>query len=208
MANPSLLAHFLSLLLWILDKLRITLLAQRILLHVLAAGPIPQHVAFVMDGNRRYARGKGKMVQEGHGEGYVALRRVSLLFCFHWIEFLKVSFKILEICLRLNIHCVSVYAFAIDNFKRSPDEVDALMHLAENKLLELCAHGWVHWLHHSSLSSCCSSNLLQEYGVKLNVIGKIQMFPESVQTAVRKAEDLTKRNNRWIAISIRFCLVN
>lgn len=84
MANPSPLVLWLSSLLhliqWILNKLQITTLAQRILLHVLAAGPIPQHVAFVMDGNRRYARGKGKQVNEGHGEGYVALRRVNSLY--------------------------------------------------------------------------------------------------------------------------------
>jgi len=47
----------------------------------------------------------------------------------------------LEICLRLNVRCVSAYAFSIENFKRPPDEVDALMTLAEEKLLELCEHG-------------------------------------------------------------------
>ncbi|KAJ3710327.1 Decaprenyl diphosphate synthase-like protein [Lentinula raphanica] len=149
---------------WILAKLRLTGLAQRSLLQILASGPIPQHVGFVMDGNWRYARGKGKLVQEGHGDGYLALRRV------------------LEICLRLNIHCVSVYAFAIDNFKRPKQEVEALMQLAESELLELCSHG----------------DLLQEYGVKLNVIGRISLFPESVQAAFRRAEDLTKENNRSI----------
>ncbi|KIK57828.1 hypothetical protein GYMLUDRAFT_228990 [Collybiopsis luxurians FD-317 M1] len=168
MANsPSLfllVSPLFHLLQWILDKLRITRFAQRLLLRVLAAGPIPQHVAFVMDGNRRYARSKGKIIQEGHGEGYLALRRV------------------LEICLRLNIQCVSVYAFAIDNFKRSSEEVDSLMHLAESKLLELCSHG----------------NLLQEYGVRLNVVGRKELFPEYVQIAVKKAEGLTRRNNRSI----------
>ncbi|KAJ3980682.1 Decaprenyl diphosphate synthase-like protein [Lentinula detonsa] len=158
------LSSVLQFLQWILAQLRITRLAQRSLLRVLAAGPIPQHVGFVMDGNRRYARGKGKLVQEGHGDGYLALRRV------------------LEICLRLNIRCVSVYAFAIDNFKRPQQEVDSLMQLAESKLLELCSHG----------------DLLQEYGVKLNVIGRKTLFPDSVQAAVRKAEDLTKGNNRSI----------
>lgn len=49
----------------------------------------------------------------------------------------------LEICLRLNIRCVSAYTFSIENFKRDPDEVDALMGLAEEKLLELCEHGCV-----------------------------------------------------------------
>ncbi|KAJ4488769.1 putative undecaprenyl diphosphate synthase-domain-containing protein [Lentinula edodes] len=167
MAKPFTLVFLLSILYpfqWILTKLRITRLAQRSLLHILAAGPIPGHVGFVMDGNRRYARGKGKLVQEGHGDGYLALRRV------------------LEICLRLNINCVSVYAFAIDNFKRPQEEVAALMQLAESKLMELCSHG----------------DLLQEYGVKLNVIGRRSLFPESVQIAVRKAEKLTEGNNRSI----------
>jgi undecaprenyl diphosphate synthase len=49
--------------------------------------------------------------------------------------------KMLEACLRLEIRCVSAYAFAMDNFKRSPEEVDHLMHLAHDKLLEMSRHG-------------------------------------------------------------------
>jgi len=49
----------------------------------------------------------------------------------------------LEVCLRLNVTCVSAYAFSIENFKRSQDEVKTLMSLAEEKLLELCQHGCV-----------------------------------------------------------------
>ena len=49
----------------------------------------------------------------------------------------------LEICIKLKIRCVSAYAFSIENFKRSPEEVDALMNLAEQKLLELCQKGYV-----------------------------------------------------------------
>ena len=50
--------------------------AQSALLTVLASGPIPQHVAFIMDGNRRYARSHHKQVAQGHGDGYEALKRV------------------------------------------------------------------------------------------------------------------------------------
>ena len=42
----------------------------------------------------------------------------------------------LEVCIKLNVRCVSAYAFSIENFKRSPGEVEALMDLAEEKLLE------------------------------------------------------------------------
>ncbi len=49
----------------------------------------------------------------------------------------------MEICSSLDVKVVSVYAFAIDNFKRPKDEVDGLMKLAEKGLLELCQHGSV-----------------------------------------------------------------
>lgn len=44
---------------------------------------------------------------------------------------------IIQWCLDLGITHISVYAFSIDNFKRSPDEVDSLMELAELKFDEL-----------------------------------------------------------------------
>ncbi|KAF8967263.1 Decaprenyl diphosphate synthase-like protein [Flammula alnicola] len=147
---------------WLHDK--VTTKARNFLLKVLASGPIPKHVAFVMDGNRRYARMNDKAIQQGHSDGFIALRRM------------------LEVCLRLNVQCVSAYAFAIENFKRSEQEVAALMSLAEEKLVELCEHG----------------DLLDEYGVRLNVVGKTELLPESVQKAVQKAENMTRHNNRAI----------
>lgn len=45
--------------------------------------------------------------------------------------------------MKLGVQCVSVYAFAIENFKRPQDEVAALMRLAEIKLVEMCEHGYV-----------------------------------------------------------------
>jgi len=139
-------------------------LSHHLLLTILAAGPIPQHVAFIMDGNRRYARQNGNDVVQGHVDGFSALR------------------QLLEICLRLNIRCVTVYAFAINNFKRTPGEVEALMNLAESKLLELTQNG----------------ELLDQYGVRLNVLGKTELLPERVQKAVAEAEALTRHNDRAI----------
>ena len=86
----------------------------------------------------------------------------------------------LEVCLKLNIRCVSAYAFSIENFKRPEEEVAALMKLVEEKLLELCQHG----------------DLLNEHGVRLNVLGNVKLLPQSVQRAARKAEDMTRHNNQ------------
>ena len=44
--------------------------------------------------------------------------------------------------MRLRVPCVSVYAFAIENFNRSPEEVDALMNLVKEKLLEIAQYGY------------------------------------------------------------------
>ena len=50
--------------------------ARDLLINVLAAGPIPRHVAFVLDGNRRYARAKQKETLQGHHEGFHTFTRV------------------------------------------------------------------------------------------------------------------------------------
>jgi hypothetical protein len=52
-------------------------LLTSVLLTVLALGPMPHHVGFVMDGNRRYARSHGQRIAKGHQQGSESLKRVS-----------------------------------------------------------------------------------------------------------------------------------
>ncbi|EJF66045.1 dehydrodolichyl diphosphate synthetase [Dichomitus squalens LYAD-421 SS1] len=139
--------------------------ARHALISVLSAGPVPKHVAFILDGNRRYARSKHKAIKDGHYEGFWALR------------------KMLEVCMNLGVKCVSAYVFSIENFKRSPEEVEALMDLAEEKLLEFARQG----------------EILDKYGIRLVVVGRWELLPERVQVAARKALDRTQHNeNRAI----------
>ncbi len=106
--------------------------------------------------------------------------------------------------MRLDIRCVTVYAFSIENFKRSPTEVDTLMDLAKTKLAELCENGCVFFFFffascsdlHVTHSRC--RDLLEQYGIRLNVLGKVSLFPEDVQAVVRRAEELTKRNSTCV----------
>lgn len=57
---------------WALNRLR------ELLIGALRQGPVPQHVAFEMDGNRRYARSHRMETVEGHHRGFEALARVCL----------------------------------------------------------------------------------------------------------------------------------
>lgn len=52
-----------------------------LLLALIALGPMPKHIGFVMDGNRRYARSRGQKVARGHKMGSDSLKRVSLALC-------------------------------------------------------------------------------------------------------------------------------
>ncbi|CAG8782659.1 20594_t:CDS:2 [Cetraspora pellucida] len=94
---------------------------QSLLINILKQGPMPQHLGFIMDGNRRFARKMNyEQVVEGHFMGYDKLQEV------------------LDICLHLGIKVVTIYAFSIENFKRPKEEVDTLMKLAKAKFTELC----------------------------------------------------------------------
>ncbi|XP_010134488.1 PREDICTED: dehydrodolichyl diphosphate synthase isoform X3 [Buceros rhinoceros silvestris] len=92
---------------------------ERFFANILKAGPMPKHVAFIMDGNRRYAQKCHVERQEGHSQGFEKLAET-----LRW-------------CLNLGIREVTVYAFSIENFKRSKEEVDGLMDLARQKFSRL-----------------------------------------------------------------------
>lgn len=90
---------------------------------VLKQGPVPKHIAFIMDGNRRYAQKRGQETKEGHNSGYNTLSRI-LDFCYH-----------------VGIGEVTVYAFSLENFRRPSAEVDALMEIARTRLRQICDRG-------------------------------------------------------------------
>lgn len=86
---------------------------------VLKTGHIPKHVAFIMDGNRRYASKNGMDKLDGHTKGFDKFSET------------------LQWCRDLGIEEVTFYAFSIENFKRKQEEVDGLMNLAEEKFQKL-----------------------------------------------------------------------
>lgn len=88
---------------WIVEKKRSW--AEWLALRTLLVGPIPTHLAVIMDGNRRYARQKHQDTLTGHTQG------------FHKLA------EMLGWCRDLGINQITAYAFSIENFKRSKQEV-------------------------------------------------------------------------------------
>jgi short-chain Z-isoprenyl diphosphate synthase len=91
-------------------------------------GPLPRHVALIMDGNRRWARQAG-FANASLGHQYGA-------------EHLE---KVLRWCSRLGISMVTAWVASADNIrKRDPSEVAFLMHLAETTIPQQIArtHEW------------------------------------------------------------------
>jgi hypothetical protein len=66
-----------------------------LLVGAIRQGPVPQHIAFIMDGNRRFARTHGIETVEGHNLGFEALARVSLMSIFGLERFIFRLFGLL-----------------------------------------------------------------------------------------------------------------
>lgn len=79
---------------------------------------LPNHVGIIMDGNGRWAKKRGLPRSAGHKAGAEVFRTIS------------------KACVRIGIPYVTFYAFSTENWKRSPEEVDALMRLFKDYLLE------------------------------------------------------------------------
>lgn len=79
---------------------------------------VPHHVGLIMDGNRRWAKGKGLPSLKGHMAGYNKMKDVPGWFFDRGVK------------------VVSVYAFSTENWNRSRKEVNYLMRLLKKALKE------------------------------------------------------------------------
>ena len=149
---------------WILSLPPVEYLIQQLretLIGSLKCGPIPEHIAFAMDGNRRWARKSKVETVEGHNMGFEALARI------------------LEVCYKSGVRVVTIYAFSIENFKRSKYEVDGLMDMAKTKLVQLSQHG----------------ELLDRYGASVRILGDKSLVRDDVLQQIDRAVEMTKHND-------------
>lgn len=138
---------------------------QRCAIRIMQCGPIPNHIAFIMDGNRRYAtKNNLKTKTDGHMRGFDKL------------------VEILQWCIDIGVREVTAYAFSIENFKRSKEEVDTLMQMAKVKFEKLID----------------DQNKLKERGICVRIVGNLAMLPIDLQKTMAKVMLLTKNNDRVV----------
>ena len=128
---------------------------------------MPKHIAIIMDGNRRWAKQKGLDGSLGHKKGAEVLEEVA------------------KYCNKIGLEALTVYAFSTENWKRTKEEVGAILLLLQMYLDKF-------------LKTADLEN------IKLRVIGdREHNMPEEIKSKMIKMEERTK-NNTGLKFNIAF----
>lgn len=117
---------------------------------------IPRHIAVIMDGNGRWAQSRGLSREWGHRNGAAAVR------------------VLIEEVGRLGVEVLTLYSFSLENWKRPPEEVAALMHLAM---------AYVEG----------EAEALRREGIRFRFLGRRAGLPDDLVRAIDRAERDTDR---------------
>ena len=127
---------------------------------------LPKHIAIIMDGNRRWAKDRGLTTKDGHKAGSKNLENIA------------------RFCNKIGIKYLTVYAFSTENWKRTQEEVSALMFILK-----------------ANLDSMLRKMDLKN--IKIRVIGEKENIPEDIQIKIDKLVEKTK-NNTGLVLNIAF----
>jgi tritrans,polycis-undecaprenyl-diphosphate synthase [geranylgeranyl-diphosphate specific] len=86
----------------------------------------PEHIAIILDGNRRWASEQSLSPWVGHHFG---AGRVE---------------ELLDWCIELDVKSITLYAFSTENFQRSVEEVEQIMRIAEERLRKILTDERIH----------------------------------------------------------------
>lgn len=118
---------------------------------------LPKHIAIILDGNRRWAKSKGLSSKEGHKAGSENVKKIT------------------KFANNLGIKYLTLYAFSTENWKRTADEVGALMLLLQNYLDDY-------------------SKRADTENIKVKVLGDITALSSGMQKSIQKCMERTKDN--------------
>ncbi|MDH7564645.1 MAG: polyprenyl diphosphate synthase [Candidatus Bathyarchaeota archaeon] len=132
-------------------------LYEKWLWHQVKNGTKPEHIAIILDGNRRWASKRVLEPWIGHEKGAENVERL------------------LDWCLKLGVRSITLYTFSTENFQRSEEEVNEIMRIAENEFRKIL-----------------SDERIVKNKVRVKVIGRINLLPESLQRLIMDAEKATQ----------------
>ncbi len=89
-------------------------------------GPKLEHIAIIMDGNRRWATEKEQNPWLGHKKGADTVE------------------NLLDWCEQLGVKFVTLYTFSVENFSRNPEEINEIMKIAETRFRKLLTDERIH----------------------------------------------------------------
>ena len=118
---------------------------------------IPDHVAIILDGNGRWAKKRGLPRSMGHKEGCVVVERT------------------VEDAARIGIKYLTVYGFSTENWKRSGEEVGALMQLFRYYMVRLL-------------------KIAKTNNVRVRMIGGRSRFDQDIIDGINRLERETENN--------------
>ncbi|HLN45736.1 MAG TPA: polyprenyl diphosphate synthase [Candidatus Sulfotelmatobacter sp.] len=116
----------------------------------------PEHVAIILDGNRRWAAEQDFNPWLGHKKGADTVEQLLV-----WCE-------------KLGVKSVTLYAFSTENFRRTYEEIQEIMRIAEEKFRKLLVDERIH-----------------RNRVHVKVIGRVNLLPESLQQLIGEVEEAT-----------------
>ncbi len=128
---------------------------------------IPNHLAIIMDGNRRWARSHGWEAIRGHE--YVVDNVIE---------------PIVDRCIELGISYLTLWAFSTENWERDKREIEGMMQLFRRAFEKKVED-------------------LHKKGVKLQIIGDIDRFPEDIANNAKRWVEISKDNTK---ITVSFAL--
>jgi len=129
---------------------------EKWLWHQVKNGEKLEHIAIILDGNRRWASENDLNPWLGHEKGAETVEQL-----LNWCDKLSVKF-------------VTLYTFSTENFRRSPQEIEEIMRIAEKKFRELLTNERIH-----------------RNKVHVKVIGRVNLLPESLQQLIADVEKTT-----------------
>jgi tritrans,polycis-undecaprenyl-diphosphate synthase [geranylgeranyl-diphosphate specific] len=120
------------------------------------SGEKPEHIAIILDGNRRWASENDLNPWLGHKKGAETVE------------------QLLDWCDKLGVRFATLYTFSMENFRRSPQEVEEIMQIAEEKFRKLL-----------------TDERIRRNKVHVKVIGRVNLLPESLQQLIANVEEAT-----------------